>query len=557
MKKTLLTIVAVLLGMALNAQVSVWDGTAEPWTNGKGTAEDPYLIENAQQLAYLAQQVNAPSAHNPLGYNIFEDTYFRLTTDLDLGYENGISWTPIGKSDRIHQVTTWFCGHFNGDEHTVYNMYVEYPGNQGNLSFGLFGNARDGSVKNISMYSNCNISINYENINGESAVYIGSILGQGCNVCLENCVNNGAVNVDGGSSYFGARCGGLFGVVSSGIIKCCHNTGDVYCREWDDYGNHAPAGIVGGAGDCTVSGCSNTGNITCIKYNYGLHQGSVASGGIVGCAGGNTTVERCFNTGTLITNEVDAHNIPICSGGIVGCSNTGSSMLTLLIKNCYSVADINAITIMPEDKGNYAGGIFGGTYNIGWGENYTTNITIENCYMVGNIVADTIGGIIAKYGFMPEPELPERQAVVLNSYYVNSIISDNDYGTAVSDDYMKSEEFVNLLNANDIVFMMDDNNDNQGYPIFVDRYPLNVEDNDAAQNEISVYPNPANDYLIIESLEQSNCQSVELYSIDGRIVKSLTSNFETIDITNLNTGIYIIKVMMLDGREAVEKIIKE
>ena len=558
MKKQIVTLVVVLLAMALNAQVSVWDGTTEPWINGSGTAEDPYLIESAQNMAYLASQVNAPSAHNPLGYDIFEDTYFRLATDLDLGSTNGLSWTPIGKSDRIHTVTTWFDGHFDGAGHTVFNMKVEYPGNQSNLSFGLFGNARNGSIKDITVYSNCDISVIYENISGESGLHIGSVLGQGHNECLEGCVNRGAVYVDGGFSNFGARCGGLFGVVSSGTIINCHNTGDVYCREFDYYGGHTPAGIVGSAGNCTIFGCSNTGNITCAKYDYGLHTGGVASGGIVGSAGGNVIVEQCCNTGTLLTDELEAHNIPICSGGIVGCSSTGANYpLTLLIRNCYSVADISAITAMPEDKGNYAGGIFGGTYSPGWDENYTTDITIENCYTVGTIVADTIGGIIAKYGFMPEPELPERQAVALNSYYVNSIESVNDYGIAVSSEYMKSEEFVNALNTDGIVFLMDYENENNGYPILINRYQLSAEDINAAPNELLVYPNPASNYVRIESFDKLYFQLVELYSIDGRVVKSQTSDFETVDITNLNTGIYIMKVTMSDGREVVEKIIKE
>lgn len=555
MKKTLLSIVAVLFGIALNAQVSVWDGTAEEWVHGSGTPEDPYLIENAQNLAYLAQKVNEPNTHNPLGHDIFDDTHFLLTTDLDLGGTGGLLWTPVGKSDRINEVITWFCGSFDGDGHNVKNMRVEYSG-KSNLSFGLFGNARHGSIKNIIMGADCFVDVNYENINGETGLYIGSILGCGNDVCLDGCVNKGSVHVDGGGSYWGARCGGLFGVVSSGTITNCHNIGNVYCREWDDFGNHAPAGIVGGAGDCTVFGCSNTGDITCIKYYYGIHQGGVASGGIIGSAGGNTTVEQCCNTGNLLTDEVEAHNVPICSGGIVGCSNTGSSTLTLHIKNCYSVAEISAITVMPEDKGNYAGGIFGGTYNTGWGVNYTTNITIENCYAVGNITADTIGGILAKYGFMPESVLSGKEAVVLNSYYDNSINSANDYGTAVSEEYLKSSEFVDALNTDGIVFMVDDNDENNGFPVFVNRFPYDIEEN-ADTNEISVYPNPAKDYAKIMISDESYCRCVEIYSIDGRMMRLQTSGFETIDLTNLNSGIYIMKVRMADGKEIAERIVVE
>lgn len=59
MKKyfTIITAMAlsVMLSGMLNAQVSVWDGSAEPWTHGSGTAEDPYLIESAANLAWLSQ----------------------------------------------------------------------------------------------------------------------------------------------------------------------------------------------------------------------------------------------------------------------------------------------------------------------------------------------------------------------------------------------------------------------------------------------------------------------------------------------------------------------
>lgn len=43
-------LVALLSLTRVSAQVSVWDGTYAPWTNGTGTESDPFLIENAQQL---------------------------------------------------------------------------------------------------------------------------------------------------------------------------------------------------------------------------------------------------------------------------------------------------------------------------------------------------------------------------------------------------------------------------------------------------------------------------------------------------------------------------
>ena len=558
MKKMLLTIVVVLFGMALNAQVSVWDGTAEPWTHGSGTPEDPYLIESAQNMAYIAQIVNEPTSYG--AFDVFVDTYFKLTTDLDLGGDKGLLWEPIGKYTVFGPPTTLFAGHFNGGGHTIYNMRIEVPeedskSSNKKLSFGLFGMARYGSIKNITLASDCNVDINNYTLYGDTNyACVGGILGYGDKVSLEDCENRASIRFDG-SAFHRIACGGLFGSVSGSVINNCHNMGNVYSREADNYGGHTPAGIVAHASDCTIFGCTNSGNITCVKYDYGIHTRGVASGGIVGKAEMTCTVEQCCNTGTLLTNEVDATTIFISSGGIVGCSYTGAQTLNLLIKNCYSISDISAITAMPEYKGNFAGGILGGTYGYQAHEGYDTNVTIENCYVVGTITADTIGGIVAKYGIMGCPKM-SRQLTVSNSYYINTVESMNEYGMAVSDDYMKSEEFVAALNAAGAVFKMDEDNVNNGYPVFINRIPQAVDEN-IADRVISVYPNPASGIISVGLDDNADCHSVEIFSLDGRLVKSQNANFNAIDISSLASGLYIIKVRTEDGREYNERIVKE
>ena len=45
--------------VSARAETDVWDGTtASGFAGGTGMENDPWLIENAEQLAYLAQQVN-------------------------------------------------------------------------------------------------------------------------------------------------------------------------------------------------------------------------------------------------------------------------------------------------------------------------------------------------------------------------------------------------------------------------------------------------------------------------------------------------------------------
>ena len=42
MKKTAILLIMLLLSSMTFAQVSVWDGTWEPWTHGTGTEADPF-----------------------------------------------------------------------------------------------------------------------------------------------------------------------------------------------------------------------------------------------------------------------------------------------------------------------------------------------------------------------------------------------------------------------------------------------------------------------------------------------------------------------------------
>ena len=77
----------------------------------------------------------------------------------------------------------------------------------------------------------------------------------------------------------------------------------------------------------------------------------------------------------------------------------------------------------------------------------------------------------------------------------------------------------------------------------------------ATDNGLDVYPNPTKDILNISFADDTECQSISIYSIYGRLLKSQNDNFETINIANLTPGLYLIKVRMSDGKEFSEKIV--
>lgn len=108
-----------------------------------------------------------------------------------------------------------------------------------------------------------------------------------------------------------------------------------------------------------------------------------------------------------------------------------------------------------------------------------------------------------------------------------------------------------------------------GYRIRVvsTNYPMTSEDNgtdiyiksntsvDAYfATNIEIYPNPANDYLKINS--NNVIREINIFSIDGRLIyyNNVSQNETTIDLTTFKKGTYIVR-MILDEEVVVRKIV--
>ena len=209
--------------------VDTWDGTAVAFTQGRGTKEEPWLIENAEQLAYLAQQVN-----NGTDYRW---KHFLLFSDLDL---NGNEWMPIGTDSNP------FWGGFDGGGHTITGMTITGDGDY----VGLFGECRNFTADSSYIKS---VTVKGANISGHS--HVGAIAREGANIsdcysientiCAAWCVGGicGSLtgNISGcynSSSVSGnSTAGGIMGSASSertvGVVEYCYNIGAVTVRQQD------------------------------------------------------------------------------------------------------------------------------------------------------------------------------------------------------------------------------------------------------------------------------------------------------------------------------------
>lgn len=287
MKKTAILLIMLLLSSMTFAQVSVWDGTWEPWTHGTGTEADPFLIENAQQLAYLAYRVNNGMDADG-GHVSNHDYHYKLMVDVDLNGSEDFQWTPIGYYNSNTDCQD-FGGYFDGNNHTISELYI----NSDATNVGFFGNTNGATIVNVRIISGIIAS----------GMYKGGFVGNASNTIIKNSMNCCDI-------YLCEACsGGIVGYVSgyTQIINCCNN-GSINAS------GGRTAGIVGMANAFSslfIENCYNKGNVD-----------GVFTGGIIGECPKTISIVNSYNIGNLSGN--------MC-GGIVGFSHDDKSG----ISNCY------------------------------------------------------------------------------------------------------------------------------------------------------------------------------------------------------------------------------
>lgn len=86
--------------------------------------------------------------------------------------------------------------------------------------------------------------------------------------------------------------------------------------------------------------------------------------------------------------------------------------------------------------------------------------------------------------------------------------------------------------------------------------PVGLRENNTDIN-FSVYPNPCNDKLFIDTKTENVNYAFEITDITSKVILSQNNNSNGIDISTLEKGIYFLKVMNGNTLLATKKIIKE
>ncbi len=402
--------------------------------NTAGSEQDPYVLYKIEDIVRLAKNVNSGTSFanshlkllNDLDFNLESDYYQSNDTsfgDLNDNLEDsnqilnemttGTGFMSIGNLDNS------FKGIFDGDNHTIANIYINK--NNDDVDIGFFGLISDSTLKNITLTGN----------------YV---------------VGNGGGSLAG-------RSNGI-----SNILNCHSNVTILSNGK-----GSTVSGLVGTAYDTlTVENSSNSGNVT-------NNDGGVS--GLVGFVLSSTvTIKNSYNTGNIEVIGVDSNNQ--FAGGLISKDSSGGG--TIIISNCYNSGNVSSISGSSVDNvggliavtmgnlkiessynsgkvtgDNCVGGLIGsrGNYQALWGQNPVagTIATITNSYNAGTLSGnDNIGGLIGHDA--------SGQHTITNSYYLQSGTIPNignltsDLSGAKTDAYMKSSEFANLLGDS---FIMD------------------------------------------------------------------------------------------------------
>ena len=313
---------------------TAWKGLVEVAEGVLKSGDDKsYYICNKAGLEWLATTVNAGTS--------FSGKSVVLCSDIDLNNEE---WTPIGNSSKA------FSGKFDGQNHTVSNLYIS--GDKSDV--GLFGFTTDGEIKNL-VVENANVTgyldvavvagtpytSKYTNITVKGHVevngfaYVGTVGGKNAyanwtdvtvDVDRASYVKGHSVNAEGKAyrTYVGGVCG--FNGEGGHIFTNIKSNIDVKGSTIDVGGLFGIAHYGNNFKNCSCSGDVEV---------YAAAEAADAEeiGGIAGVwhnGGSDVTFEGCSFTGTLKANI--SNGVDLSDNTIVGAAYSATGSGKLIIK---------------------------------------------------------------------------------------------------------------------------------------------------------------------------------------------------------------------------------
>ncbi len=74
---------------------------------------------------------------------------------------------------------------------------------------------------------------------------------------------------------------------------------------------------------------------------------------------------------------------------------------------------------------------------------------------------------------------------------------------------------------------------------------------------VKLYPNPVNNLLYIENNNGFPIEKVRILDPIGKIILQKTNSFETINVENLNSGLYLLQITTENNKIITQKFLKQ
>ncbi len=567
------------------------------------TETGEYSISTTSQLDLLAKKVNSGTSYS--------GSTFILANNIT--YDSSVvnNYTAIGSIGNV------FKGKFDGKGYSIggININNPYASNVGvfgcidnsyivNLNLinstitalnnvgGIVGNVQNSVIEKCSVNSSISGSNTWSR---ETTGIIGGVAGYGYNTRINECINNGKI--------YGLNIGGIIGEMkglnaNNGIFNSINNG---YIDQWStvlDYITlRSGGGIVGRADSIEIRNCTNAGNIEYFGGDAGSNGGiagvannvkiyfcnnkssSLSSGGITGYIN-NSLIYGCINS-SLVNSYTNngpaayaagiaslAYNSEIIysasrivnivsygghsgdkelvAAGIVG---KGSNVK---ISYSYSMSNINETVFYDNATGrfshsSYIGGIVGlSSGNVNINNSYTTGLVKKAEWRHSNffVFAYPVGG---------------ANVNVSNTHYLENNTAEQEYtniGQKQTEAYMKSQEFVNLLNSSsggtsekDVKNPFVKTSQNNGYPIFW--YEQKIESMSITGAAVVI----KDDTIVLSVLtvpENITGKEISWYTSDSSIAEIITvGNGKSVIIRGVRKGTVTITAKAMDGSNKV------
>ena len=281
-------------------QCEIWDGTVDTTWYDQDPDQKEYSIYNASQLAGLAKIVNSGNYLRDKKFVLKNDIYLNDNWEEYALWEtqppaNG--WTPIGTRDYPFQ------GTFDGEEHTIYGLYIDTDADVQ----GLFGSQ---GIWNSSEIHNLHIRNAYVKGGSKVGAFVGTAEDEGDGLGILNCSAE-QVLIRGAED--GNYVGGIAGYANEnwGIQKC-HVIGSV------QGGNY-----VGG-----ILGFAELNHNLRLDYMDAEVVGKQYVGGIAGKITDDLGTDCCYSQGKVSGEEY--------VGGIFG----GLISKRVCLVSCYTATQV-------------------------------------------------------------------------------------------------------------------------------------------------------------------------------------------------------------------------